>query len=36
VETCAHCKEYVCEKLKEYLSGDPVAAKNLEDIRKTR
>jgi hypothetical protein len=35
VKTCAHCDYYLCEKLKEYLSTDPVAAKNLEEIRRT-
>ena len=35
VETCAHCDDYLCDKLKEYLSTDPDAAKNLENIRKT-
>jgi hypothetical protein len=36
VKTCAHCDDYQCEKLKEYLSTDPVAARNLEKIRKAR
>ena len=35
VKTCANCDYYLCEKLKEYLSTDPVAARNLEEIRKT-
>jgi hypothetical protein len=36
VRTCAHCDDYPCEKLKEYLSdNDPVATKNLQEIRKT-
>ena len=35
VKTCAHCDDYLCGKLKEYLSTDPVAAKNLERIRET-
>jgi hypothetical protein len=35
VETCAHCNDYPCEKLKEFLSDEPVATKNLEEIRKT-
>ncbi len=35
VETCAHCKDYLCAKLKEFLSDeDPAAAKNLEQIHK--
>jgi hypothetical protein len=33
-KTCAHCDDYPCEKLKEYLSTDPVATNNLEKIRK--
>jgi hypothetical protein len=35
VKTCAHCGDYPCGKLKEYLSTDPVATRNLERIRKT-
>jgi len=35
VKTCAHCGDYPCEKLKEFLSKEPVATKNLEEIRKT-
>jgi hypothetical protein len=35
VKTCAHCDDYLCEELKEYLSTDPVATRNLEEIRKT-
>jgi len=35
VETCAHCTDYPCDKLKDYLSTDPGAAANLEKIRKT-
>lgn len=34
VRTCAHCADYACGKLTEYLSTDPVAARNLEQIRK--
>jgi hypothetical protein len=34
VKTCAHCDDYPCEKLKEYLSTDPVATNNLEKIRR--
>jgi len=34
VKTCAHCSDYPCEKLKEYLSTDPVATSNLEKIRR--
>jgi hypothetical protein len=32
---CAHCNDYPCEELKEFLSDEPVATKNLEEIRKT-
>jgi hypothetical protein len=35
VTTCAHCDDYPCEKLKEFLLKEPVAKKNLEDIWKT-
>jgi hypothetical protein len=35
VVTCAHCDEYQCDKLKEFLRNEPVAAENLEKIRKT-
>jgi hypothetical protein len=36
VKTCAHCDDYICGKLKEFLSDeDPVAARKLEEIRKT-
>ena len=35
VKTCAHCDEYQCEKLKKFLSKEPVAKKNLDDIWKT-
>ncbi len=35
VKTCAHCDEYQCEKLKAFLVKEPVAKKNLEEIRKT-
>lgn len=35
VVTCAHCDEYQCDKLKEFLRNEPVAAGNLEEIRKT-
>jgi hypothetical protein len=35
VETCAHCDDYPCEKLKEFLSNEPIATENLEKIRKT-
>ncbi len=36
VETCAHCEDYPCRKLKEFLSNeDPFATENLEKIRKS-
>jgi hypothetical protein len=35
VKTCAHCGDYPCGKLKEFLSKEPIATKNLETIRKT-
>jgi Protein of unknown function (DUF3795) len=34
-QTCAHCDDYPCEKLKEVLSDEPIATENLEKIRKT-
>jgi len=34
-KTCAHCDDYPCGKLKEFLSKEPVATKILEEIRKT-
>ena len=33
VETCAHCDDYPCGKLKEFLSNEPVATENLRKIR---
>jgi len=35
VKTCAHCPDYPCKKLEEFLSNEPRAARNLEEIRKT-
>jgi hypothetical protein len=36
IKTCAHCNDYPCGKLKEFLSNeDPIAARNLEEIRRT-
>jgi hypothetical protein len=35
VKTCAHCDDYTCGKLKEFLSNEPVATSNLQEIRKT-
>lgn len=35
VKTCAHCSDYPCEKLKEFLSSEADATKTLEEIRKT-
>lgn len=34
LETCAHCSDYPCDRLKEFLSKEPIATKNLEEIRK--
>jgi len=35
LETCAHCSDYPCKELKEFLANEPTGAKNLEEIRKT-
>jgi len=35
VKTCAHCDAYLCERLQKFLLKEPVAKKNLEEIRKT-
>jgi len=35
VETCAHCDNYPCDMLEEFLSEEHVAKENLEKIRKT-
>jgi len=32
VKTCAHCSDYQCGKLKEFLSNEPQAARNLEQM----
>jgi hypothetical protein len=34
VKTCAECQEYQCVKLKQFLLNEPIAAKNLEEIRR--
>jgi hypothetical protein len=34
-KTCALCDEYACERLKEFLSQEPEAKRNLDEIRKT-
>lgn len=34
VKTCAHCSDYPCGNLKEFLSNEPVATENLQKIRK--
>jgi hypothetical protein len=34
MKTCAHCDDYPCGKLKEFLSDEPVATENLAKIRK--
>ena len=33
VETCAHCKEYVCSKLEGFFAKDPGARNRLSTIR---
>jgi len=35
VKTCAHCEDYVCDKLKQFLSNESVATGNLEMIRES-
>ena len=35
VKTCAHCEDYRCDKLDEFLSNEPKAARTLEAIRRT-
>jgi hypothetical protein len=35
VKTCAHCEDYPCEKLQEFLSNEPGAAKTLGEIHRT-
>ena len=35
VKTCAHCTDYPCGQLKEFLSDEAKAAKMLEEIRRT-
>jgi len=35
VKTCAHCENYLCEKLEWLLPNEPKAARTLEAIRKT-
>ena len=35
IKTCAYCNDYLCKKLKELLSKEPEAKKNLEEIWKT-
>jgi len=34
VRTCAECDEYQCAPLKEFLSNEQMATKNLEEIRR--
>lgn len=36
VENCAHCDDYACEKLSEFLSKVPMARETLEEERKSR
>jgi hypothetical protein len=35
VKSCAHCKDYPCEKLEGFLSNEPKAAKTLREIRES-
>jgi hypothetical protein len=35
VITCAHCNDYSCKKVDDFLAGDPAARTTLEEIRKT-
>ena len=35
VLTCAHCEDYTCDKLDEFLASEPRIKALLEDIRKT-
>jgi hypothetical protein len=35
IKTCAHCEDYPCQMLKKFLSNESIAARNLEQIRKT-
>jgi hypothetical protein len=35
VKTCALCDDYPCARLKEFLSEEPIAKRNLEEIWKT-
>ncbi|HTY46953.1 MAG TPA: DUF3795 domain-containing protein [Methanomassiliicoccales archaeon] len=34
VRTCADCKEFQCDVLRNHLLSEPVASKNLEEMRK--
>ena len=34
IENCAHCDEYVCNKLKEFFTKDPQAKEHLDAIKK--
>jgi hypothetical protein len=36
IENCAYCPEYLCDKLKEFLSHEPDAQNRLEEIRNTK
>ncbi|NHJ12254.1 MAG: DUF3795 domain-containing protein [Candidatus Thorarchaeota archaeon] len=35
VETCAHCDDYLCEKIERFLSDEPEATARLEEIRRS-
>lgn len=34
VKTCGHCEDYPCTRLEQFLSNEPKAARNLEEIRR--
>jgi len=36
VENCAHCGDYICEKLDKWFKNAPDAKNTLEEIRKSR
>ena len=36
LENCAHCNEYVCDKLQEFFTKDPQAKERLDTIHRSR
>jgi len=34
-ENCAHCDEYICEKLEEFFTKDTTSRERLDEIKKT-